>query len=452
MSSVNINGDLARVLNDMNTILGARSSDEATIFRQGSYTTIDGVQTKERMAVELSRHIDFERPSGGQNPPVPVQPPDILVQRWASCPDDRVPELLGCWAGPLLAPDGSCRTERGYDRESLMWLQGWDGPDPGETMDDANEAANRLISFVDVGQFTETIDTVAWLAHVLTVAARPTIAGAVPGFIYSSSATGSGKTTLARVAGKIGGGSDQYVTYTPNDAELCRKLDKHTLRPAVVIDNLRATLQSESLESAVTNGTLGVRRLYIGHVDVPFRCVLGVTANGVELGRDWIRRVIPIRIDPVKLDGNRNLLTEVTPQLVADAATIIRAWLLSGEESACTPLPSFAEWSRVVGGALCWLGLGDVSAGTRDNVEGFASADADDAAILDAIVGWAGDCEFKSKDLAEARGENTHLREALAKYPTPADVGRRLSTLHDSTRAIARRTLKGTTIWRVFSR
>ncbi|MGH1349039.1 MAG: bifunctional DNA primase/polymerase [Nannocystales bacterium] len=462
---VDLNGDLGEAVDQVVEILARRPSERARLFRgQGALCTIDGPCDHNRLAVELARLIAFVRGNqkGGS---VPALPPREFVARLASvlALDERIPELRGTWSGPLLHADGSVRTEAGYDSDTKLWCEGFaGGPETGTTHEEAVAAAQRILGFVHAGQWQGPEDVGAFLAHVLTVAARPMIEGSVPAFVYSASATGAGKTTLARMAGLLGGGCSDYTEPSVNDdAELARRLDEHAHRPAVVLDNLRGVFRTALLEGAVTGGTLPVRRLYIGPVVVLWRAVLAITSNGAEIGRDWVRRSLPVRLAPAKLDTKRDLLEEAEGdlQLRADAVTIVRAWLLSGEEPACASLASFAEWSRVVAGAVAWVGGGDIVTTSRAAAEELAATDEDDSGILDVIADWlkkTGRTDFSSRELYDAAqlpaARLGPLGEALGEFASVRKLARRLARTHDSRRAITYKTVRGTRRWMIVDR
>lgn len=440
---VNVSAPLDEVLGQIGTAL--RASDPPAVFRQGdAVVTLHGEAKAEALCVEAARAAHFVR-SGREGDVITHPSVDLLRKFAASRPE--LPELLGRRGAPILRPDGSLFSERGYDAATRLWCD-WEGSAFG---DDPAGAATRLLAFVEAGQWEEPADRIAWLAHVLTVAARPAIDGPVPAWIYSSPVPGSGKSTLARVAGAIGGRCDAFTDPSVrDDDELARRLDTFAMRPAVVLDNARGVFKSPLLEGALAGESLTVRRLYVGPVTIPWRTVLSVTSNGAEIGRDWARRTLPVRLNGRALPGGRDVLGEAKRQhaLTVDALTVVGSWLRSGVTSSATPLLGFAEWSRVVGGAIAWLGLGDVVSATRAGAEGMVAVGDDATELLDAIERWLGEtgrAEFDSRELWQSLA----MRDLRENFRDSNDFGRRLGRTGDATRVLRNRRSNGRRVWRV---
>jgi hypothetical protein len=332
----------------------------------------------------------------------------------------------------------------------------------GDDRRDAAEALRDLFAFVDAGHWESGADAAAWLAHVLTVAARPVIDGPVPAFVYTAAASGSGKTALALTAGIIGGRGtkDDFVNadFRDDDA-LSRKLDPFASRPGVVIDNLHTTLRSPLLESAVSSGTkLQVRRLYVGDVRVPLRCVFAMSANGATVGADWARRSLPIRLSSKKLVAGRDLEREAVERedLTSAAHFALSVWLralAAGEPSKATPLNGFTDWSTVVAGCLRWA-LGpdfDIVPATRAGAAELVDEGEDGGALLDAIAKYLatkGTNEASPRELWDSPLLFSH-REG---FPSLNAFGRRLARLSDSTRVLVSRKSHGERRWSIRSR
>ncbi len=441
---VNISAPLDAVIDAIGAALQAAA--EPRLFSNGGgLVTLEGPATAPRLAVEVARVSHFVR--SGKDGDVIVHPSIELMSKLAASPP-QLPELLGQRTTPILRRDGSVYVAEGYDAITRTWCHG----DVCTPIDhDPCSAARRLLEFVYAGQFEDQIDTKAWLAHVLTVAARPAIDGCVPAWIYTSPVPGGGKTTLARVAGVLGGGCADYTAPDVRDEdELARRLDAFALQPAVVLDNMRGVLRSTILEGAVTNGVLPVRRLYVGPVHVPWRVVLSVTSNGAEVGHDWARRSLPVRLTGRTMNASRDVLAEAKKRddLQADAITIVSAWLRSGLESAATPLASFAEWSSVVAGAIAWIGLGDIVAETRDAASELVATTDDNGDLLDAIERWLAK-EGKSEFSAAELWGSPVMAERREGFRDLAALTSRLKRCGDATRVLTTRKTKGVRQWRI---
>jgi len=447
-----VDGELSDCIDQI--AAACREADPPRLFRQGNaVVTTEGAATHDRVAVEADRIMTFVR-RNKDGDPYSVHPPGELMKRFtASVPD--LPELLGRWRVPILRPDGTIFAERGYDPVTKLWCDGWSGPSlDGRSREFAAVCASAVLNFVHAGQWEEPIDMLCWLAHVLTIAARPAIAGPVPAWIYTSPLPGSGKTTLAQVAGVIGGGCAGFTDPSvKNEEELARRLDKHALSPAVVLDNARGVFKSPVLEAATTGGMLAVRRLHVGPAEVPWRTVLSVTSNGAEIGRDWARRSLPVRLNGQRLAEDRDVRSEAEqrPELTACALAIVSSWLQSGQPYRGQTLASFGEWSRIVNGALSWIGFPDVVAETREAASDLVSVGDDQGEMLDMIEAWTaqtGKEEFTSRDLWEAP-TLYRLQERFRDYRQFSST---LGRCGDATRVVAKRRSCGQRWFRIEAR
>jgi hypothetical protein len=132
---------------------------------------------------------------------------------------------------------------------------------------------------------------------------------------------------------------------------------------AVVLDNLTGELRSPALMAAITSSVWEDRILGKSEIGRwPIRCVWVATSNNLTLKRDLVRRTVYCRLDPNtdhpedRTDFHHELPTfayERRPQLVWAILTVVQAWLTDGRpEPDVTPLGSFEDWTRVIGGIL----------------------------------------------------------------------------------------------------
>jgi hypothetical protein len=139
------------------------------------------------------------------------------------------------------------------------------------------------------------------------------------------------------------------------------------------LDNLRGTIAGEKLEGLLTNEHTGFRILgRMDPIDVPWRSLIMIAGNNAQLGGDMHRRMIVGRLQP-KDEHPEKILPEHRrfPEIekhalenreryIAAGLTILRAYVLAG----CPSPPyvaSFQSWARLVGGALKWIGAGDLT-------------------------------------------------------------------------------------------
>ncbi len=116
-------------------------------------------------------------------------------------------------------------------------------------------------------------------------------------------------------------------------------------------------------------------------VNLPVRCVWGVTANNPEVSTDIARRSIPINLDPQcsrpweRTDFKHPNLLEFMDKhrgsLVRAALILVRAWISSAQPLwQARTLGSYEQWSAVMGGILEVNGV----KGFLENLDAFYEA------------------------------------------------------------------------------
>jgi hypothetical protein len=152
---------------------------------------------------------------------------------------------------------------------------------------------------------------------------------------------------------------------------------------------------------------------------VATNALITITGNNLKIKGDMVRRTIMCRMDagehPEEREFDVDLKTEVPkrrPQLVAAGLTILRAFIVAGRPGAdrLSSFGSFEDWSRLVRGALVWLGEAD-PCDSRELVREDDSELQDFAALLMAIhrskIGW-----FKVDSLLRA-SESIRIDDAI---------------------------------------
>jgi hypothetical protein len=123
--------------------------------------------------------------------------------------------LAGVAESPTLRADGTILDRPGYDPGTgLIYEPVAQYPAVPEkpTQEDAKTAAKDLLALVDEFPFATDDHKAVWLAAVLTVLARPAIAGPCPLFLFEAPAAGSGKTLLAELVGLVATGREVAVS------------------------------------------------------------------------------------------------------------------------------------------------------------------------------------------------------------------------------------------------
>jgi hypothetical protein len=308
----------------------------------------------------------------------PLPPPMDVVRDVHSLPDwPGVPPLLGIVTSPRVRADGTILTKPGYDRATRLLLapsgETIDVPDAA-TREDARRAAAEIIDgpLADF-PFVSDADRANAVGFALSIIARPAISGSVPVAIFDArSGQGTGKSLLVRTLCMIACGTEPPMGAIPAEEEEWRK----TLLPmlmrggeVVVFDNAVRPVESGVLANVVTSPVFEDRLLgFSRRVEVPVRCVFGITGNRVTLGGDMARRCFPIEMDarverPEDREGFRHpdlaaWVRANRPALLRALLIMARAWWVAGcPAPSVKPWGSFEDYSRVVGGILEHAGV-----------------------------------------------------------------------------------------------
>lgn len=308
------------------------------------------------------------------NPPVEVASTWLArAGRW------RAPRVNGLITVPTLRWDGSLLCENGYDERTGLYLM----PDPKLTMPagwnrdlvvkaDAEQGLRLLDGLLDEFPFVEACDRSVALSAILTLVVRGALA-ARPMHTLDAPEAGTGKTFLVKVLSEIVlGRSPPLATPGKTEEETEKRLGSLLLKgvPLAVLDNVMSTLGGALLCQVVTEPMVTVRILGKSEMpDVENSLSLIATGNNMVITGDLIRRNLVCKLDarteqPETRDFTGNPLRMVRAdrgRYVAAALTVARAHAMAGYPGAMglRPLASFDDWTRMVRGALVWLGRAD---------------------------------------------------------------------------------------------
>jgi hypothetical protein len=216
-----------------------------------------------------------------------------------------------------------------------------------------------------------------------------------PVFIYTANAEGSGKTTLAQLAGTPY--ADTPAEAAPRDeTEWQKKLLSLVIsgRRLVLLDNLKGHLNSPSFEGYTTSATFGGRilggsREFTGEAGA----TILITGNGLTFTPDLRRRALIVELFMRELRAEdrsfRRRLTPATitamrPRILSALWGIVTAWNLAGRPPASRMNTSFPEWCETIGGMVEFAGWGCPTAPAQ--IEGMGDTDTTDFAALAAAM------------------------------------------------------------------
>ncbi len=330
------------------------------------------------------------QPVFGKEQEVNAHPPDWCVRALRDRTEwPHARPLVGIAEAPFLRVDGTICQTAGYDAPSQIYLhlaEQFPLVLESPTQEDARAALQALLEpFADF-PFAGEADRYVPIALVLTLLARPAIAGAVPLTLHDANTRGSGKTLAASTASIIALG---YVaplsTFTADPAEQEKVLAAHALAatPLLIFDNVACALGGDALDKCLTApDRVGLRVL--GKSEVPnltWRTCIVTTGNNTLLRGDTSRRAYRARIEsPLENPEERAdfkhhpLLPWVKTErarFVSAGLTILRAHALAGRPRSGVALwGSFESWSEIVPAAIVWAGGVDPQLTRRDIIEG----------------------------------------------------------------------------------
>ena len=257
-----------------------------------------------------------------------------------------------------------------------------------------------------------------------------------PVFIYIANAEGSGKTTLAQLAGTPY--ADTPAEAAPRDeTEWQKKLLSLVIsgRRLVLLDNLKGYLNSPSFEAYTTSATFGGRilggsREFTGEAGA----TILITGNGLTYTPDLRRRALIVELFMRELRAeDRTFHRRLTPATIAAMRPrilsalwgIVTAWDQAKRPPASRMNTSFPEWCETIGGMVEFAGWGCPTAPAE--IEGMGDTDTADFATLAATL--EPDRRYEFKELS-AIIESMGLFEHITSENKDKDGGiRRLSAI-----------------------
>jgi putative DNA primase/helicase len=461
-----LTNDLYRATNEAwETLLDANSTTDAGefFFRYGSEPSrfehdeegrlIPRVLTPDRMKHRLSTIAWWGFRYGDTIRELPGAPTEV-VRNVLATPDPPLPMVTRIVEVPVLGHDGSIHDTPGYSAAHRVFYEPAEGlvlpqlPKRGVTKKELARPAFRreiarareLILDELLGDFPFTGEAERAHAFCLTLQpfVRDLIAGPTPLYLPEAPAPGTGKGLLAHAAcwPMLGG---QVPTLSEGrDEDEWRKRITAKLRQspvAVLIDNLRAPLDSAALSSVLTSEVWEDRKL--GHSEtlmLPNRATWIATGNNPQLSGEILRRTIRIRLD-AKMEHpedrerfrHSNLLAwanEHRGELVWAALLLGRAWVAAGRPKGARSLGSFESWAHVMGG-ICEVAGVPGFLGNLDEHREHAGSEHED--MLAFLTGWR--AYYKDGRHVKTREIVPHLLELLGVEPSSRGAAHRAGKL-----------------------
>ncbi|MFN3644680.1 MAG: toprim domain-containing protein [Gemmobacter sp.] len=420
-------GDLARSVERVWSLLMA-SNRTPWVFRFAGQPTwvvpddegrpVATAITEERLRHMLARLAHWKK-LNGKGELVAAPPPIAVVKSVLATPDPALPVLVGIVNTPVFGRGGTLLTTPGYHPDARLLY----APTPGFVVptipakpSTAEVAAARSLLCEDLlGDFPFVGP--AEMAHVIALLLlgflRGMIDGPTPLHLIEKPSPGSGATLMVDAVATILTRSGASVMTEGRDDDEWRKRVTAKLRqiPAIVlIDNLRAKLDSSAVAAALTAPFWEDRILGASEMArLPIRCLWIATGNNPEFSNEMARRLLRIRLDPHEerpwqRTGFRHpdLMTWVRanrPRLVAACLTLCQAWIAAGKPRGARTIGSFENWAHVVGGVLEVAGIPGFLGNLDEMMEASDSEGAGWSAFIAAWWDRFGTAEVGAADL-----------------------------------------------------
>lgn len=305
-----------------------------------------------------------------------VDPPKNVVLTLLSMRPQEwpFPEIKGLTDLPIPRSDGSILDTPGYDVETKICYIPGRAAIPAipknPTQEEIAAALALLYEPLRDFPFTDEPSRTTMLATELTIALRPVIKSVLPVLLINATTQGTGKTLLGFFLGMLAMGRQVAAeSAVESDEEWRKKMVASLLSgdSVVLIDNVLQTLESGSLNSALTSPLVKDRLL--GHNDqwvtVENRALWIVTGNHLQIGQDMRRRCVLCNLNAdMERPETRNPEDFHIPELISwtehhrgeligAALTLYRAWHLAGRpRDKSQNLASFQSWAEIIGGIL----------------------------------------------------------------------------------------------------
>jgi hypothetical protein len=352
-----------------------KNEDGRPIVQQMSVASLKG---------ELSEAANFFRTRKAAQDEVElvsVSPPNEIAEQILALPpsDWKFPSLKGVTEVPLVKPDGTLLDIPGYDKKLKVFYDPSDDLKELEipeycTQEDAINAAKVLQHLIAEFPFEGEADRANMIGLFLTPFIRHAFKGDIQLALLDATNPGTGKTFLAQIAAIIATGARTEARSQKGDDDEWRKFILAVLLKCpqiVLIDNVRGTLASVSLEAALTSETISDRLLGVSKdVSATNTALWIATGNNLLIGGDLSRRCFRIRLvannanpderDDYAIPEILDYCEDHRRELVAAILIMIKAWFQAGKPPAKAKIAkadSFGNWIKMIGGILEFAGI-----------------------------------------------------------------------------------------------
>jgi hypothetical protein len=333
-----------------------------------------------RLSYIVAKHAAiYQRYAEREKKWVPTNPPTDVMEQLLGLRYWDFPTVRGIVNSPTMRPDGTILDKPGYDPATQLWYQQSSDfelpPIPDRPTKEEAESALKLLE--DLISGFPFKDNSSSKAVALAAMMTPVLRGAfefVPLFLFLAPESGTGKTYLIIVISTIATGRmPMAVIGCVNSEEMDKRLAAAAFEamPILSLNNLSFDLESDILNTMITEGVIGIRPFGRNDVLVPCDCrgtTVYANGNNIRVVGDLVRRTLTANLD-AKMAQPETRTFDFDPiervkadrgKYLAAIFTIARAYIADGcREVNAAALAGFDGWSRMVRYPLIWLGQPD---------------------------------------------------------------------------------------------
>lgn len=333
------------------------------------------------MKVYVHRLCRFEQYNVKKQEMVPTEcPQGVINGLLANAAQTRMPRLTAVRDVPTMDANGRLIALPGYDEDSGLLLMSeqfakWTTIRQAPSDNDLKTALHALWKPFEQFPYVEAADKSVALAAVLTAAVRSCLRTA-PGFGFSATAPGTGKTLLAQCIGALYDGTAPAVSAPiMHEEEWAKSLFSSALAGAgtLLFDNAEHAIESASLCAVTTAPAIKGRVLGESReAEAEHRLLVMATGNGLQMVGDLNRRFFTCRLD-AQIDASKVAARQFDLEplgyclkhrlaIITDALTLIQGYVNAGCPQVCDGLASMDDWNKLVRSTIVWLtkqGLAD---------------------------------------------------------------------------------------------
>ena len=392
------------------------------------------------LAVQIQRLCRFEGWDKAKKELVATACPAAVVNGLlADAANLRMDKLTAVRNAPTMDCDGRQIVTPGYDKPTGLLLTNGEGkPWPtvprSPTVFDLHKAFAALWKPFAQFPHASDADKSVVLAAALTTAVRSCLRTA-PGFGFSATAPGTGKTLLAQCIGALYDGTPPPVsTVCANEEEWGKSLFAAARGGSgtLLVDNAEYPIESAALCAVTTAPAIKGRVLGESReAEAEHRMLILATGNGLQFVGDLNRRFFVCRLD-ANMEAGKVAAREFDMEplsfcinnrltMISAALTLIQGYASAGFPRVCDGLASMDDWNKLVRSTIVWLIQQHVIDGFVDPKEALKrdSANDPDAATLSGLLEGAKELfgvnhRFTIADLVKrTENANSGIREIL---------------------------------------